>query len=59
MGGLSYFGGAEKKDGSILVPDLGSLTSIYDRWVFEAQEWLLSIYCFILRVLFSCGFCNV
>ncbi|XP_031125738.1 uncharacterized protein LOC116028081 [Ipomoea triloba] len=31
MGGLSYFGGAEKKDGSILVPDLGSLTSIYDR----------------------------
>lgn len=31
LGGLSYFGGAEKKDDKVLVPDLGSLTSIYDR----------------------------
>ncbi|KAJ0461050.1 putative carboxylic ester hydrolase [Helianthus annuus] len=30
-GGLSYFAGAEKKDEKVLVPDLGSLTSIYDR----------------------------
>ncbi|KAK9137033.1 hypothetical protein Sjap_007627 [Stephania japonica] len=29
--GLSYFAGAEKKDERVLVPDLGSLTSIYDR----------------------------
>lgn len=34
LGGLSYFAGAEKKDDRVLVPDLGSLTSIYDRWVF-------------------------
>ncbi|XWS63700.1 hypothetical protein CRYUN_Cryun06bG0124100 [Craigia yunnanensis] len=31
VGGLSYFAGAEKKDERVLVPDLGSLTSIYDR----------------------------
>ncbi|KAI0504343.1 hypothetical protein KFK09_015295 [Dendrobium nobile] len=31
LGGLSYFAGAEKKDGHVLVPDLGSLTSIHDR----------------------------
>ncbi|XP_042491376.1 lipase-like [Macadamia integrifolia] len=31
LGGLSYFAGAEKKDDRVLVPDLGSLTSIYDR----------------------------
>ncbi|WOL11012.1 hypothetical protein Cni_G19773 [Canna indica] len=31
LGGLSYFTGAENKDGRILVPDLGSLTSIHDR----------------------------
>ncbi|CAL5396087.1 unnamed protein product [Camellia sinensis] len=31
LGGLSYFAGAEKKDGRVFVPDLGSLTSIYDR----------------------------
>ncbi|XP_020593042.1 uncharacterized protein LOC110033414 [Phalaenopsis equestris] len=31
LGGLSYFAGAEKKDDRILVPDLGSLTSIHDR----------------------------
>ncbi|KAK7855874.1 lipase [Quercus suber] len=31
LGGLSYFAGAEKKDERVLVPDLGSLTSIYDR----------------------------
>ncbi|KAJ8574282.1 hypothetical protein K7X08_026087 [Anisodus acutangulus] len=30
LGGLSYFAGAEKKDDRVLVPDLGSLTSIYD-----------------------------
>nr|XP_034587180.1 uncharacterized protein LOC117849661 isoform X1 [Setaria viridis] len=29
--GLSYFAGAEKKDDRVLVPDLGSLTSIHDR----------------------------
>jgi hypothetical protein len=33
LGGLSYFAGAEKKDDRVLVPDLGSLTSIHDRWV--------------------------
>nr|POF06262.1 lipase 1 [Quercus suber] len=31
LGGLSYFAGAEKKDERVLVPDLGSLTSVYDR----------------------------
>ncbi|KAK1291744.1 hypothetical protein QJS10_CPB17g01942 [Acorus calamus] len=31
LGGLSYFAGAEKKDDHVLVPDLGSLTSIHDR----------------------------
>ncbi|ONI30389.1 hypothetical protein PRUPE_1G248400 [Prunus persica] len=31
LGALSYFAGAEKKDERVLVPDLGSLTSIYDR----------------------------
>ncbi|CAA2985286.1 Phospholipase A(1) [Olea europaea subsp. europaea] len=31
LGSLSYFAGAEKKDDKVLVPDLGSLTSIYDR----------------------------
>ncbi|XP_039072064.1 lipase-like [Hibiscus syriacus] len=31
FGSFSYFGGAEKKDERVLVPDLGSLTSIYDR----------------------------
>ncbi|KAJ6721898.1 ALPHA/BETA-HYDROLASES SUPERFAMILY PROTEIN [Salix viminalis] len=31
LGGLSYFAGAEEKDERVLVPDLGSLTSIYDR----------------------------
>ncbi|URE37104.1 Triacylglycerol Lipase [Musa troglodytarum] len=31
LGGLSYFAGAEKKDGHVLVPDLGALTSIHDR----------------------------
>lgn len=31
MGGLSYFAGAEKKDERVLVPDLGSLSSIHDR----------------------------
>ncbi|XVE85126.1 hypothetical protein DITRI_Ditri17bG0067000 [Diplodiscus trichospermus] len=30
-GRLSYFAGAEKKDERVLVPDLGSLTSVYDR----------------------------
>ncbi|MFS8018066.1 putative alpha/Beta hydrolase [Helianthus anomalus] len=30
-GGCSYFVGAEKKDEKVLVPDLGSLTGIYDR----------------------------
>ncbi|CAA6654193.1 unnamed protein product [Spirodela intermedia] len=31
LGSLSYFGGAEKKDDRVLVPDLGSLTSVHDR----------------------------
>ncbi|KAJ6807384.1 uncharacterized protein M6B38_397360 [Iris pallida] len=31
LGRLSYFGGAEKRDERVLVPDLGSLTSIHDR----------------------------
>ncbi|XP_019424110.1 PREDICTED: uncharacterized protein LOC109333213 [Lupinus angustifolius] len=31
LGGLSYFGGAEKRDERVLVPDLGSITSVYDR----------------------------
>ncbi|XP_074574157.1 uncharacterized protein LOC141830645 isoform X1 [Curcuma longa] len=31
LGGLSYFAGAEKKDERVLVPDLGSLSSIHDR----------------------------
>ncbi|XP_073144951.1 uncharacterized protein [Henckelia pumila] len=31
LGGLSYFAGAELKDDRVFVPDLGSLTSIYDR----------------------------
>lgn len=31
LGGLSYFAGAEKKDERVLVPDLGSLTSVHDR----------------------------
>lgn len=31
MGKLSYWAGAETKDDRILVPDLGSLTSIHDR----------------------------
>jgi hypothetical protein len=37
LGGLSYFAGAEKKDDRVLVPDLGSLTSIHDRWVDEKK----------------------
>jgi triacylglycerol esterase/lipase EstA (alpha/beta hydrolase family) len=31
LGGLSYFAGAEKKDDRVLVPDLGSLSSVHDR----------------------------
>ncbi|KAJ6844441.1 uncharacterized protein M6B38_292605 [Iris pallida] len=31
LGGMSYFAGAERKDSHVLVPDLGSLTSIHDR----------------------------
>lgn len=38
LGGLSYFAGAEKKDERVLVPDLGSLTSIYDRWDLQGQN---------------------
>ncbi|KAH0756661.1 hypothetical protein KY290_026931 [Solanum tuberosum] len=44
-GDTSYFAGAEKKDDNVLVPDLGWLTSIYDRWVHAAyvvrilQKW--------------------
>ncbi|KAM2393372.1 hypothetical protein ACFX1X_036739 [Malus domestica] len=42
LGGLSYFAGAEKKDERVLVPDLGSLTSIYDRFVL----WSLKVFPF-------------
>ncbi|XBI67208.1 hypothetical protein VPH35_046607 [Triticum aestivum] len=31
MAGMSYFAGAEEKDDRVLVPDLGSLTSMHDR----------------------------
>ncbi|CAI5993726.1 unnamed protein product [Closterium sp. NIES-65] len=31
FGGISYFGGAEYRHDKVLVPDLGSLTSIHDR----------------------------
>ncbi|KAK8522510.1 hypothetical protein V6N13_115477 [Hibiscus sabdariffa] len=31
LGSFSYFAGAEKKAERVLVPDLGSLTSVYDR----------------------------
>lgn len=31
LGVVSYWAGAEKKDDRVLVPDLGSLTSVYDR----------------------------
>ncbi|CAN6203656.1 unnamed protein product [Urochloa humidicola] len=31
LGGVSYFAGAEEKDGRVLVPDLGALTSVHDR----------------------------
>jgi hypothetical protein len=41
LGGLSYFAGAEKKDDRVLVPDLGSLTSIHDRWVVQKKKLLL------------------
>lgn len=41
LGGLSYFAGAEKKDERVLVPDLGSLTSIYDRLVLEALKFII------------------
>lgn len=32
LGSLSYWGGAEQRDDRILVPDLGALTSIHDRF---------------------------
>ncbi|KAJ7537632.1 hypothetical protein O6H91_11G014800 [Diphasiastrum complanatum] len=31
LGGISYWAGAEKMDDCVLIPDLGSLTSVYDR----------------------------
>eukprot|EP00252_Welwitschia_mirabilis_P002318 TRINITY_DN12242_c0_g1_i5.p1 TRINITY_DN12242_c0_g1~~TRINITY_DN12242_c0_g1_i5.p1 ORF type:complete len:239 (+),score=19.15 TRINITY_DN12242_c0_g1_i5:320-1036(+) len=31
LGGMSYFAGAESKDDHVFVPDLGSLSSVYDR----------------------------
>lgn len=53
LGGLSYFAGAEKKDERVLVPDLGSLTSIHDRWVgalkmIKLFDWVL---CFLYLFL--------
>lgn len=53
LGGLSYFAGAEKKDDRVLVPDLGSLTSIYDRWVDAAYVALTLKKCQWLHVGFS------
>ncbi|MFS8028203.1 putative carboxylic ester hydrolase [Helianthus anomalus] len=38
LGGLSYFAGAEKKYEKVLVPDLGSLTSTYDKFVDYGEE---------------------
>ena len=48
LGGLSYFAGAENKDERVLVPDLGSLTSIYDRFVCSsfASRIFLSVLAF-------------
>jgi hypothetical protein len=48
LGGLSYFAGAEKKDERVLVPDLGSLTSVYDRYVCALEQ--------VLNVLGSASF---
>lgn len=46
LGGLSYFAGAEKKDERVLVPDLGSLTSVHDRWKRKFQSFLVD---FVMR----------
>ncbi|KAF9595516.1 hypothetical protein IFM89_000604 [Coptis chinensis] len=51
LGGLLYFAGVEKKDERVLVPDLGSLTSIHDRHATLAfkgyddtsEDWVLNI----------------
>lgn len=49
LGGLSYFAGAEKKDDRVLVPDLGSLTSVHDRWVDEKKKWHSSLSLIIIE----------
>lgn len=57
---MSYFAGAENKDERVLVPDLGSLTSIYDRFViffqaFFSAVWILNLKLgFRARELFYC-----
>jgi len=56
LGGLSYFGGAEKKDERVLVPDLGSLTSIYDRYWIHFLH-LLGFSCFDLDLDIPCVHC--
>jgi len=57
LGGLSYFGGAEKKDERVLVPDLGSLTSIYDRYWIHFLH-LLGFCCFDLDLDIPCVHCG-
>ena len=58
LGGLSYFAGAEKKDEHVLVPDLGSLTSVHDRclliqlFVFWLQGLILKLW-ICLKILIS------
>lgn len=60
LGSLSYFAGAEKKDDRVLVPDLGSLTSIYDRWVLliEAHSLLYVLLpaMFVVLMFYLVGF---
>lgn len=45
LGSLSYFAGAENKDERVLVPDLGSLTSVYDRLDFLNFLWWFLFEC--------------
>lgn len=46
LGRLSYFAGAENKDERVLVPDLGSLTSIYDRFKRKKKKKTMFLKCF-------------
>eukprot|EP01018_Ginkgo_biloba_P039727 Gb_32161 [translate_table: standard] len=40
LGSLSYWAGAEKRDDRVLVPDLGSLTSVYDSLCLSLGNWV-------------------